>query len=129
MNLTQSLTVMGLAEQIDPAGGRFTIRCSDESTFQTFLTTETTYWVLQNLDGVNNDQVPDPEGFDGSPGAKMRKYLRDGRLVVTQGVATIGSENDRLDARTVRLLASGDDPLLFESSHWWLTQCARLADQ
>ncbi len=131
MALTQALTVMGLAENIDPENGRFAVRCADETVFEAFVTGETSYWVLQNLDGLENDRVPNPEPYDAShPGDQMRKYLRDGRLVVVQGVAqTRPGGETRFDARTVRLLSSGDEALLFESSHWWLSQTARLADQ
>ncbi len=133
MALTQALTVMGQAENIDPEKGCFAIRCTDETVFVAFVSRETSYWVLQNLDGLENDRVPDPVGYpltNPSPADQMRKYLRDERLVVVQGVAvTHATGETRFDARTVRLISSGDDALLFESSHWWLTQTARLADQ
>lgn len=121
---------MGVAQEIDPENKHFVVRCLDETAFVAFVTGETRFWVLQNLDNLENDRVQDPEGFDDTPGARMRKYLRDDRLVVVEGVAEIGSsESPRLDARTVRLISSGDDALLFEDTHWWLTQTARLADQ
>jgi mannose/cellobiose epimerase-like protein (N-acyl-D-glucosamine 2-epimerase family) len=130
MALTQTLTVMGVATDIDPENRHFAIRCLDGTVFNAFITGETAFWVLQNLDNLENDRVETPPGFDDSPGARMRKYLRDDRLVAVEGVAFIGATGtNRFDARTVRLLSSGDDALLFEDTHWWLTQTARLADQ
>lgn len=131
MPISQMLTAMGLATDIDPVNLRFSIRCLDETVFTAFVTGETAFWVLQNLDNLENDRVPDPSGFDGSPGAKMRKYLQQDRLVVVEGVLFIDLDNGvrRFDARTIRLLSSVGDLLLFEETHWWLTQTARLADQ
>lgn len=129
MVLVQALTVMGLVEHIDPVNERFSVRCQDDTVFDVFISRETAYWVLRNLDGSGNDRVPNPDGFDGTPGALLRKYLREGRLAVVQGVSQMGSGTGRFDARMIRLVSSGDEDLLFESTHWWLTQIAQLADQ
>lgn len=48
---------------------------------------------------------------------------------MVQGVFQINGDTTRFDARTVFLLASVKDRYLFEETHWWLTQTARLADQ
>jgi mannose/cellobiose epimerase-like protein (N-acyl-D-glucosamine 2-epimerase family) len=130
MAFTQALTVMGLAKDIEPDNMRFAVHCLDATVFNAFVTGETRFWVMQNLDNLENDRVQNPDGFDNSPGAQMRKYIREDRLLVVEGVAVVGSDGPtRLDARTVRLVSSGDDALLFEDTHWWLTQTARLADQ
>jgi mannose/cellobiose epimerase-like protein (N-acyl-D-glucosamine 2-epimerase family) len=129
MALTDALTVMGLAERIDPETGSFGIRCLDDTVFDAFIGPTTVFWVLTNLDGLDNDRVPTPEGYDGTPAANIRKYLRDGRLIVAQGVRQTGADGDRFDVRTIRLVSQADEQLLFEGSHWWLTQTARLADQ
>jgi hypothetical protein len=68
---------MGLVEHIDPVNERFSVRCQDDTVFDVFISRETAYWVLRNLDGSGNDRVPNPDGFDGTPGALLRKYLRE----------------------------------------------------
>jgi hypothetical protein len=75
MALAQALTVMGLAERIDPHAGSFRIRCLDDTVSDAFIGTTTDFWVLTNLDGLDNDRVPNPEGYDGSPSAKMRVLM------------------------------------------------------
>jgi mannose/cellobiose epimerase-like protein (N-acyl-D-glucosamine 2-epimerase family) len=87
--------------------------------------------VLQNLDGLDNDRVPN-NGFDSSsPTASglVKKYINTGQLIAVEGIHQINGTDWRFDARTVHLLSSVKDRYLFEETHWWLTQTARLADQ
>jgi mannose/cellobiose epimerase-like protein (N-acyl-D-glucosamine 2-epimerase family) len=128
-NLTQSLTVLGYVCAIDRDQNSFSVRCQSGDVFVTYVTRQTSFQVVTNLDGLSNDRVPNPPGFDGSPSQLITKYVQDNQLIMVQGVFQINGDKTRFDARTVYLLASVKDRYLFEETHWWLTQTARLADQ
>lgn len=129
---TQSLTVTGLVTDVDAHSGFFTIKCRSGDTFQIYVAPHTSFQVVRNLDGLNNDRVANPPGFNPvAPSASMliEKYVSQGGLLVVQGIEQLNEGKSRLDARTVHLLSSIKDKYLFEETHWWVTQTARLADQ
>jgi hypothetical protein len=131
-NLTQTLTVLGYVCAIAGDQNSFSVKCQSGDTFIAYVTRQTSFQVVSNLDGLSNDRVPNPPGFDGSspsPSALIKKYVQDNQLVMVQGVFQTNRDVTRFDARTVFLLASVKDRYLFEETHWWLTQTARLADQ
>lgn len=131
-NLTQALTVLGNVCAIDHDQNSFSVRCQSNDIFTAYVTRQTSFQVLSNLDGLSNDRVSNPPDFDNSspnPRQLIMKYVNETELVMVQGVFHINGDKTRFDARTVFLLASAKDRYLFEETHWWLTQTARLADQ
>src|SRR5271166_703624 len=130
--LSQVLTVMGSVTAVDGGRNAFSVSCQSGDVFTAYVTRQTSFQVLQNLDGLPTDRVANPPGFDASspsPEMLLKKYIIEGELIIVQGVWQIAGDATRFDARTVTLLASVKDRYLFEETHWWLTQTARLADQ
>jgi mannose/cellobiose epimerase-like protein (N-acyl-D-glucosamine 2-epimerase family) len=129
---TQSLTVMGNVVESKPADHYFSVQCQSGDRFQAYITPQTSFQVVQNLDGLKNDRFTDPSAstFPGDDSARLiEKYISQGQLLAVQGIEQINGQKSRFDGRTVFLLSSVKDRYLFEETHWWLTQTARLADQ
>jgi hypothetical protein len=126
--LTQSLTLMGVVKSIDPAAGVFTIECQSGEAIVARVGQETAFTVLRNLDDLDNDRVPTPAGYVDSPRARLEKYVKEGWLIAVEGVYQWNGRGN-YDARHVHLLGSAKSTYLFEETHWWLTQTARLTDQ
>ena len=117
---TQTLTLMGTVVEKNAANGSFTIRCRTGDTFEAYIKEQTSFQVVQNLDGLNNDRVPDPPQFDPrNPSAEklVEKYVDVGRLLVVQGIRQVNDANSGFDARTIYLLASDKDSYLFEETN------------
>lgn len=121
-------TLMGKVIDTNPDQARFNIICRSGDTFEVSIGQETRFDLLQNLDGINRDRYPTPPDFKDTSPDKIKKYLQHGELVVLQGVYQENSETRQFNARTVTLLQSDDGNFLFEETHWWLTQIARLSD-
>lgn len=131
-NFTQALTVLGSVCAIDCDQHCFSVKCQSNDIFVAYVTRQTSFQVVRNLDNLSNDRVSNPPGFDDSspnPAQLITKYVQSNQLIMVQGVFQIQGDAMRFDARTVFLLASVKDRYLFEETHWWLTQTARLADQ
>lgn len=127
------LTIMGTCLDVAPQEGRFRVRCRSGDEFEVFVGDTTNYTVLQNLDEVGRDRVLDPEsGFDASqPDSlkKLEKYVWPDGLLAVEGIFQEHGEASRFTARRVHLLHSERGRYLFEDTHWWLTQIARMADE
>ncbi len=124
-----TLTVQGTVRSINPqmASCELTLRSGDVMAVQ--LGTETWFTVLTNVDGVDRDKVPEPtESPPGDLARRVAKYLRPGDVVLMRGILQDNSDARRFDVRTVWLLHHLPQRFLFEDTHWWLTQTARLAD-
>ena len=119
---------MGSVTDINEEEESFGIKCRSGDKFRVCVGRETQFRFLQNLDGVDRDRVPTPEGFSSTPSQFVKKYIQRDRLVLLQGVYQEDGENRRFDARIITLLQSSNGEYLFEETHWWLTQIARLAD-
>jgi mannose/cellobiose epimerase-like protein (N-acyl-D-glucosamine 2-epimerase family) len=129
-HFTQNMTLMGSVRQINTAQHWFEIECRSGDRFQIFIGTETIFRILRNLDGLDRDRVPTPPNFDSSSlSQKLDKYIKPNVLVTVQGIYQEHDEHKRFDARFIHLLHSRNGHYLFEETHWWLTQIARLADQ
>jgi hypothetical protein len=128
-----SLTVMGTCRSVSIDDGFFVLRTRSGNDFKVFVADTTQFRVLQNLDGLKRDRVPDPptdgNGKESEPRKLLRKYVWPGALLTTEGVYQENDGHCRYDARTVHLLHSEKERFLFEDTHWWLTQIARLADE
>ncbi|MBI2909584.1 MAG: AGE family epimerase/isomerase [Chloroflexi bacterium] len=126
---THSLTVMGIVTQVNAEEGAFSLRCRSGDVYQVSVGKTTTFPVLRNLDELDRDRVRNPEGFDSSPPHMVRKYVWPNALLTVQGIYQENEGTSLLEARQVSLLHSKRDGYLFEDTHWWLTQIARLADE
>jgi len=126
---TQSLTVMGTVTESDLANASFSVKAQSGDSFEAYVTAQTSFQVLTNLDSLSTDRVLDPMDHGSPASGLVKKYVNQGQLLVVQGVYQLNDENSRFDARTVYLLSSVKDNFLFEETHWWITQTARLADQ
>jgi len=120
----------------------FTIKTRSQDDYQIFVSSETNFQVLGNLDGLDRDRVPTPD-YVGAPDDPQRepfdrnnlthriyKYVAAGSLIVVRGIyqAHAATGRTHTDARTVYLLDSKAKNYLFETDHWWLTQIERLAN-
>ena len=133
-HFSESLTVMGRVVEVNPGAAMFKIQCRSGDIFDAYVTTQTSFEVLRNLDGLDNDRLPNNGFNSSSPTAQgyISKYIRKGWLIAVEGIHQINGPDRRFDARTVHLLtseSSGGEDYLFEKTHWWVTQTARLADQ
>ncbi len=128
---TNYLTLMGRVVSVDPDLGAFTVRCRSGDEFRTFVSSETNFRTLTNLDGLDRDRMPIPESYrPGELSDRLKKYVHTGHLLALQGIyQEYEGQPARLDAREVHLLTSATGVFLFEETHWWLTQTARLADE
>jgi hypothetical protein len=126
--LTVNTTLMGHVVNIKQEEAVFCIKCRSGDEFVVSIGQETQFNFLQNLDGVNRDRVPTPEGFSRTPSDLVKKYIQLDRLVVLQGVYLEDGDKKHFDARTVTLLQSPEGKFLFEQTHWWITQISRFAD-
>ena len=126
---TNRLTVLGRVVDFDAGQGRFKLHCRSGDIYDIFVGAQTTVQVLQNLDEVNRDRVPTPEGFDSTnPTQVVKKYVRLERLMMVDGIWQENGDNARLDARELHVLQDVDGRFIFEESGWWLTQISRMAD-
>ena len=129
-NYTQSMSLLGIVTDVQAKDAAFTLRCRSGDVFNMRASSETTFSVVRNMDDLDVDRVPDPEGFDpSSANDRIRKYVTLGALIAVQGVEIEHLGTTRFDVRSVILTASRPDQFVFEHTHWWLTQIATFADQ
>ncbi|NHC34268.1 AGE family epimerase/isomerase [Scytonema millei] len=125
---TISTTLMGNVTEIREQEAAFHIKCRSGDELVVNVGRETQFQFVQNLDGINRDRYPTPEGFERNPSQLVKKYIKPDRLVVVQGVYLEDDPHRRLDARMINVLHTPEGKFLFEQTHWWLVQIARLAD-
>ena len=124
-----SLTVLGTVKSVDLPRARceLSLRTGDTLTVQ--FGTETAFSVLTNIDNMNLDKVPEPSDAPANDlGRRMAKYIRQGDTVYVRGILQEHKGERRFDGRQVTLLHHRQGRFVFEETHWWLTQTARLAD-
>ncbi len=128
---TQSLTVMGHVVDVDPAALRFTICCRSGNKFDVHVGQETDFRVLKNIDNLSRDRILKKKLEDSTQNEKLGMYVKPGRLITVYGVQIRAEGRDRFDAVVVHLLHASDNAnaYLFEETHWWLSQIARMADE
>jgi mannose/cellobiose epimerase-like protein (N-acyl-D-glucosamine 2-epimerase family) len=124
---------MGVVTDVDERNVKFSLRCRNSDVYQVLVGENTSFRVLQNLDGLDRDRVLDPqEGLDASASHSLRmikKYVWPDGLLTIQGVYQEHDGIRRLEARQVHLLHSKKDNYLFEDTHWWLNQISGMADE
>ena len=129
----QGLTVSGMVTGIrkEPKRLSFTIKARSGDAFEAFVSPETTYDVVSNLDSISRDRVPEPQGVVGDDAIlyRLSKYVEVGRAVVVSGVYQENGTETRFEARTVRLLHSKVGEYIFEETHWWISQMMQMADR
>ena len=74
--LTLNTTLMGHVINIKEQEAVFCIKCRSGDEFVVSIGQETQFNFLQNLDGVNRDRVPNPEGFSRTPSDLVKKYIQ-----------------------------------------------------
>ena len=130
-SFTQLLTIAGTVPG-DPGPSSFKLESRSGDVFEVNVGPTTSYQVLTNLDVLGRDRVTkeppasvprnDPVAF------ALAKYVDAGRPLVVSGLYQSDGGADRYEARTVYLVHSDRSRYLFEETHWWLTQVARMAD-
>ena len=135
-NYTQYMSVLGTAGEIDTSGPlpSFTIRTRGGDVVKATISETTYFAALQNLDRLDRDRIPDPAidpiQKDTSPLAeKLKKYVVPGRLIAAEGIYQAHGGREWFDAKAVHVLYSHLNMLLFEHTHWWITQIAAMGDK
>lgn len=122
----QQTTVLGRVTEFYPDKGCFKLRARSGDELYSYVNTETWYRPLPHLH-ASYDRYGTPSDFDDSVGAKLRKYVALGILVLVEGVYFRDHMMRRLDVRTLYLLYSQEGqliseaqgPYMFEGSRWW----------
>lgn len=128
----QGLTVGGTIVSVDAGRQLFSVEARSGDTFEAIVGRETNFQVLSNLDGVDRDRVPDPQGVardEDNIVFNLRKYVVPGRPVFVRGVYQENGAGQRYEARDVFLLHSEPQRYLFEDTHWWPSQVTQMADR
>jgi len=87
----QPMTLMGSVSDVDVERKSFRLDCRDGSRVLAFVSRETQFAHLKNLDDLDRDRIHIPSSFnDDEPEQLVKKYLRLGRLVVVQGLCGAG---------------------------------------
>jgi mannose/cellobiose epimerase-like protein (N-acyl-D-glucosamine 2-epimerase family) len=130
-SFNQTLTVGGTIVSADPTKPSFSIEARSGDTFEAVVGRETNYQVLSNLDGLDRNRVPDPQGVgrEDPPIFNLQKYAVPGRPVFVRGIYQENGNSQRYEARDVYLLHSDAKRYLFEETHWWPTQTTQMADR
>ncbi|WP_152054320.1 AGE family epimerase/isomerase [Tautonia marina] len=132
-----SRTVMGVVVDtveegaLDKDRDWFRIQTASGDEYEIFISTETYFTVLTNIDGLPRDRVPNPEGYDEKRlSHRIHKYVVPESLIVVLGVDQDHDGRRRFDARTVYLLDSHSrsESFQFETDDWWQIQIRELAN-
>lgn len=128
---SQSMTLLGKVTNVNVTEASFTLRCRSGDSFQVKASSQTTFNVLRNLDGLSRDRVPTPPNFNPNGGVSemVRKYVHPDELVIIYGIYQAHQGKEQFQASTVTLPHYESGRYIFEESHWWLTQISRLADE
>ncbi|HEX8437062.1 hypothetical protein, partial [Archangium sp.] len=128
-NLYRMTVLQGTVSSVEPKQLRCSLHLRNGDTVILYFSTETTFSVLSNLDGVSQDRVPDVKDFEGTDLArKVARYLRPQDTVFVRGIMTENAGGTRFDVRAVTLMHSEPQRFLFEDKQWCLTQIRLMAD-
>jgi hypothetical protein len=131
-NYYQTLTVMGAVIARDDDALTFSVQARSGDVFQAVVGPSTYYTVMSNLDDLNRDRVPNPDGLewsDNPPKYDLVKYIQLQRPVTVTGLYYEHGGKQRFEARAVYLMHSDPKRYLFEETHWWLVQISLMADR
>ncbi|MFO1154032.1 MAG: AGE family epimerase/isomerase [Rhodospirillales bacterium] len=129
---SQFLTVRGRVISIDAGKPSFTIKARSGDVFEAFVGPSTYYEVVTNLDGIDRGRLPDPEGMQWSDDPirfDFMKFIQVDRPVTVQGIYQQNGNQERYEARAVKLMHSAIDRYVFEETHWWIVQTTQMADR
>ena len=124
-NFNQTLTVAGTIVLRRSKQAVVFDRGAQRDTFEAVVGRETYYQVLSNLDGLDRNRVPDPQGVARDDGVvfNLHKYAVPGRPVFVRGIYQENGNSQRYEARDVYLLHSDEaisvrgDALVADADH------------
>ena len=130
-SFNQTLTVAGSVISIDEQKPSFSLRARSGDVFEAMVGPETYYSVVSNLDSLDRNRVPDPQGAGGESDVvrNLRRYAVKDRPLVVVGIYQQNDGRERFEARNVYLLHSNPARYMFEETHWWPTQTTQMADR
>jgi len=128
---------MGRVLSIDPASRSFQIQARSGDVFPAYVNLETQYTPISNLDELNLDRFTPlkvsgvPPAGQPDPAAQIEKYIKKDSLIAVDGIYQEDGQNRRIESRVIHVLTMSGKPnaYLFETTHWWLTQIDRFANQ
>jgi len=127
-------TIAGVVTDRDPTATTFNVRLRDDRTLAVVVNDTCWFSVMTNLDGVNRDSMPPPadappdEAPDSVPG-RIRKYIHQDGYVVVEGTYMVYDQTTLFSAEKVNIVTSQPDRVLFEETHWWLSQISQMANR
>lgn len=119
---------MGIVKAVDSKGGAFTLEARAGNLFKIMVGAETSFSVLQNIDGLDQDRFPTTKNFTGSTSDKMSKYIQPDQLISVYCIMMLNGDQQQFDARNIYLLQDGRGSFVFEHPQWWLRQISSFAD-
>jgi mannose/cellobiose epimerase-like protein (N-acyl-D-glucosamine 2-epimerase family) len=131
-NFTQHMTIMGTVVSVDPSGATpsFTLKTRGGDVVKATIAEDTFFPVLRNLDGLDRDRFAAPVDSQAQGlGANLAKYVRPGRLIAAEGIFQVHGGREWFDVKSVHVLHSHTDQLLFEHTHWWITQISTMGNK
>lgn len=131
-NYFQTLTVSGSVIEVNRDQLSFLIKARSGDVFESFVGPTTSFQLITNLDGLDRDRMPSPEGVDRNSNPVLHdllKYVRRDRSLTVSGIYSEKGDTRRFEARNVYLVQSDDGRFVFDESHWWLNQITQMADR
>jgi mannose/cellobiose epimerase-like protein (N-acyl-D-glucosamine 2-epimerase family) len=128
-HFTQTLLILGEVLDVKRDIKAFDLKLRSGDVVTAFIQSETTFEVLANLDGLNNDRIPPVNPSGDQLLDKLDKYIRPGNHLYAKGVYSKNEGNLRFDVFRILLLHYVPDSFIFETNtHWWLSQIRVMAD-
>src|SRR5271157_2294555 len=105
-SFNQTLTVAGSVISIDEQKPSFSVRARSGDVFEAVVGPETYYSIVSNLDGLDRNRVPEPQGTDGESAVvrNLRRYAVKDRPLSVVGIYQQNDGRERFEARNVYLL-------------------------
>jgi mannose/cellobiose epimerase-like protein (N-acyl-D-glucosamine 2-epimerase family) len=128
-SFNQAMTVAGKVISIDETKPSFSLRARSGDVFEAMVGSETYYSVVTNLDNLDRDRVPEPQGIADGVLRNLHRYAVEGRPMIVEGIYQQNDGKERFEARNVYLLHSDPKRYMFEETHWWPTQTTQMADR
>ena len=131
-SFNQTLTVAGTIVSVDPSKPSFSIEARSGDTFEAVVGRRPITRCVSNLDGLDRNRVPDPQGV----ARRERHCVQPAASTPSRSAGVRGrhlsaerAAAERFEARNVYLLHSDPDRYMFEETHWWPTQTTQMADR
>ncbi|MQX37558.1 AGE family epimerase/isomerase [Roseospira navarrensis] len=130
----QRTTMAGVVIDVDPPNATFSVSLRTGHTLPVRVNDTCVFSVMTNLDGVNRDSMPTPtnapkdEAPDSVPG-RIRKYVLSNTYVVVEGTYMDHNHTTLFAAQKINIITSQPGRVLFEETHWWLSQISQMANR